>query len=304
MTTSFNWEEFDEFEVSIRHPRKKARKPSAVELESSEATDAEDGMFHPSFAGSKHEREWLRESMGSFHGDCLITDVLRAVRGGKEATVYCCRAHPSTGEQLLAAKVYRPKEFRTLRNDALYREGRLDRDGTGKHVKDRRAQSAIEKRTKAGQAILHATWLGHEFRVMQQLYDAGADVPRPVAQEQNAILMGYVGSEEFPAPTLSQVDVPRAEARPLLERMLGNLEILLRCGFVHGDLSAYNVLYWEGRITVIDFPQAVDPFHNRSAFDLFRRDVARICGYFAKHGVNDDAEAIASRLWDEARLPR
>lgn len=300
MTTSFNWEAFDDFEETPRKPRRKTPKAAAPEFE----PETEEEMFHPSFAGSKHERDWLRESMGSFYGDCLITDVLHAVRGGKEATVYCCRAHPSTGERLLAAKVYRPKEFRTLRNDALYREGRLDRDGTGKHVKDRRAKSAIEKRTKAGQAILHATWLGHEFRVMQQLHSAGADVPRPVAQEQNAILMGYIGEEGNPAPTLSQVDVPRMEARRLYERMLRNLELMLQCGFVHGDLSAYNVLYWEGRITVIDFPQAVDPFHNRSAFELFRRDVTRICGYFAKRGINDDAVVVASRLWDEARLPR
>mgnify|MGYP000925870685 CR=1 FL=1 len=54
----------------------------------------------------------------------IITDVLHQVKGGKEATVYCCAAHPSTGVDLIAAKVYRPREFRQLRNDAQYRQGR------------------------------------------------------------------------------------------------------------------------------------------------------------------------------------
>jgi RIO kinase 1 len=302
MTTSFfDYEDYEEPEQRQRRTRKKAPKP--VELEPETPDDADD-LFHPSFVGSRHEKAWLHDSMGAFHADCLITDVLRAVRGGKEATVYCCRAHPSTGERLLAAKVYRPREFRTMRNDALYREGRLDRDGTGKHVKDRRAKSAIEKRSKVGLSILHATWLGHEFAAMQQLHAAGADVPRPVARGDNAILMSYIGDEACAAPTLSQVDLPRNEAGALFERTLDNLRIMLRCGYVHGDLSAYNVLYREGRITIIDFPQAVDPFHNRSALDLFHRDVARLCGYFAKHGLSADAQSVATRLWDEANLPR
>jgi catechol 2,3-dioxygenase-like lactoylglutathione lyase family enzyme len=45
-----------------------------------------------------------------------ILDVLRRVKGGKEANVYCCRTHPSTGVDLLAAKLYRPRMFRNLRS--------------------------------------------------------------------------------------------------------------------------------------------------------------------------------------------
>ena len=37
----------------------------------------------------------------SFYEDWLITEVLHVVKSGKEATVYCCRAHPHTGEKLI-----------------------------------------------------------------------------------------------------------------------------------------------------------------------------------------------------------
>ena len=38
--------------------------------------------------------------------------------------VYRCEAHPSMGVEWIAAKVYRPRQFRNLSNDAMYREGR------------------------------------------------------------------------------------------------------------------------------------------------------------------------------------
>jgi len=36
-------------------------------------------------------------SLETFYVENLIVDVLGNVKSGKEATVYCCQAHPSTG---------------------------------------------------------------------------------------------------------------------------------------------------------------------------------------------------------------
>jgi RIO kinase 1 len=83
----------------------------------------------------------------------------------------------------------------------------------------------------------------------------------------------------------------------LFERVLHNIELLLAHEFIHGDLSAYNILYWEGDITFIDFPQVVSPRINRNAFGIFQRDVARVCEYFFKQGVKTDAKKIANDLW-------
>jgi RIO kinase 1 len=46
------------------------------------------------------------------------------VKGGKEATVYCCQADPATGYDLLAAKIYRHRQSRSMKNYASYHEGR------------------------------------------------------------------------------------------------------------------------------------------------------------------------------------
>jgi RIO kinase 1 len=76
------------------------------------------------YAATTHERAWLRSSLQEFYDDQWFTDVLYMAKGGKEATVYCCRAQPEAGMPLVAAKVFRPTMFRAMRNDWFYKQGR------------------------------------------------------------------------------------------------------------------------------------------------------------------------------------
>src|SRR5688500_2115717 len=95
----------------------------------------------------------------------------------------------------------------------------------------------------------------YEYTTMARLHGAGAAVPRPYAAGENAILMTYYGDEQRAAPTLNEVHLSKAEATPLFEEVLRNIELLLQHGQIHGDLSAYNILYWQGSVVLIDFPQ-------------------------------------------------
>jgi len=103
--------------------------------------------------------------------------------------------------------------------------------------------------------------------------------------EKNAILMDYIGDFDTAAPTLNSVTLDHDEAHPLFDRVIRNVDLLLSNQRIHGDLSAYNILYWDGVITLIDFPQVVPPESNPSAWNIFLRDVTRICQYFNSQGV-------------------
>lgn len=253
--------------------------------------------FTPSFQPAGHERVWLLNYLEAFYNAQVITDILGKVKGGKEANVYCCAAHPSTGLDLIAAKVYRPRMFRNLRNDARYRQGRAVMDEDGKAVYSRRESLAVQKNTRYGQELRHVSWLETEFQTMQLLHEAGADVPMPLMQGNNVILMEYVGVENSPAATLNQITLEPSEAQRIFERLVSNLAIMLACHRVHADFSAYNVLYWEGQFKIIDFPQAVDPRRNPEAPALFIRDVERLCQYFARYRIARDAHDLADELW-------
>ncbi len=68
---------------------------------------------------------------------------------------------------------------------------------------------------------------------------------------------------------------------------------------VHGDLSAYNILYYEGKISLIDFPQVIDPDENRNAYAIFRRDILRLCEYFQAQGLRCNPGRLADDLWQK-----
>jgi RIO kinase 1 len=307
------WEQLTELENDLANPsphhiRLKTKSPSKKgtvnpgEKEMAALAAHEDSYTQYTFTyqAARHESQWLMESLGSFYHHRWIDDVLRMVKGGKEASVYLCQGGSAT-KRLLAAKVYRPRMFRNLRNDKRYRQGRRVLTTEGKEVKDNdlREMRALNKKTSFGEQLAHTSWLMYEYLTLETLHAAGADVPRPIAVGENAILMAYVGDERMAAPTLNEVRLPRDEARPLFRRILHNVALMLDHGRVHGDLSAYNILYWDGAATLIDFPQVVDSQQNDEAYDILNRDVQRVCDYFKRYGLATDALAITHQLWQQ-----
>jgi RIO kinase 1 len=263
------------------------------------AEELEDG-FKPTYQPSRHEATWLLSSLRPFYDQALIHDVLALVKGGKEASVYRCAANPALGAPWAAAKVYRPRMFRNLRNDAFYRQGREVLSFNGSVVKhnDHREMRALDKKTDFGVQVQHTSWLMYEYTTMQRLYVAGAAVPRPLAVSDNAILMGYCGDERMAAPTLNQVRLNPREARSLLRQVLHNVALMLQLELIHGDLSAYNILYWQGEIVLIDFPQVINCYVNPHSKQVLERDIQRVCEYFEQQGAICDARAILGELWE------
>ena len=258
----------------------------------------------PALNATSEEQGWILEHLTPFYGGKLITSVLRKVKGGKEANVYCCAAHPSTGLDLIAAKLYRPRLLRNLKNDSQYRLGRPMLNAAGEAISqsDWRMHKAIQQKSRVGLEAQQTSWLEYEYQTLKKLHKAGADVPAPLRHGDHALLMEYVGDEVIPAPILNQVALEPGEARPLFERLMRNVELMLQCGFVHGDMSAYNVLYWQGEIKIIDFPQVMDPRGNPNARVVFRRDVLRLCQYFAKYGVISEPLKLAEEMWMRHKL--
>jgi RIO kinase 1 len=279
-------------------PKKKARQLTrrAVDGLAEQADDA--GSFDFSYQASRHERWWLIGSLGGFYEGQWLKDVLRLVKGGKEASVYQCLAGVTADQdRYLAAKVYRPRMLRNLKNDHLYREGRENLDADGNEILDHGMENAMRKKSAYGMELLHTSWIEHEFRALNSLHAAGADVPVAHARGNNAILMSYIGGPDTAAPTLNSIDLDRVEARQLFERVVRNIEIMLSQERIHGDLSAYNILYWEGKITLIDFPQVINPHENRSAYRIFERDVTRVCEYFTRQGLKLKPHKLAAEIW-------
>jgi RIO kinase 1 len=297
---------FDPMYMDRKARRKRVQKtyhvPKVSRLQVMEQIAEEVGWethFQTTYRPSKHEAEWLLSSMSPFFEQSLINDVLSIVKGGKEASVYCCAAHPTMEIEWVAAKVYRPRKFRGLTNDKIYREGRdiLTADGHIIHENKDRVIRAIGKKSSFGQQVSHTSWLMHEYQALEKIHMAGGNVPKPYLAGSNAILMSFIGAESIAAPMLNTIQLQKAEAERLFDIVLKNVELMLEHHLVHADLSAYNILYQQGEITIIDLPQVVDSEGNRNAPAILARDIQRVCDYFGSQGVQCEAELIFRDLW-------
>lgn len=253
--------------------------------------------FKFTYKAARFEEAWLLDSLVQIADQQWISDVLRKVKGGKEASVYLCKPGDAVKSDYVAAKIYRPRSLRNLKNDAQYRIGRVDLDADGTALWKEADINAIAKRTTYGEEVRHQSWIAYEFTTMELLFTAGADIPQPYAMEKNAIVMDFVGDGSGAAPILNSVNLTSGEARILFERVLHNINLMLANNRIHGDLSAYNILYWNGGIKLIDFPQVVLPKDNPTAWNIFQRDVVRICDYFATQGFQRDGLKLASDIW-------
>jgi RIO kinase 1 len=280
----------------VHHRPKKTE--SEIIAEMADPTSIE-GEFTITYTPGRFEAEWLLDSVRFFYEQEQISDILYQVKGGKEASVYCCEAHSVMKMDLLAVKVYRPRKFRNLRNDAVYRQGRklLAIDGRPVKDTDHRITRAVKKKTAFGVQAQHTSWLMHEFNALVRLFQLGAAVPEPIASSENAILMTYCGDRDSAAPTLNSITLERPAAKRLFQIVLDNIELMLQHDLIHGDLSAYNILYWEGDITLIDFPQVVNSQTNSDAYFILQRDITRVCEYFLQQGVDCDPDAIMAGFW-------
>ena len=230
--------------------------------------------------------EWVITS-----GAALDED-LGVLKSGKEADVSLVRRSHGERVCLLAVKRYRDAHHRLFHRDAGYLEGR--------RLRRTRETRAMAHRTEFGREIIAQQWAVAEFHVLGRLWSAGAAVPYPVQLLGNEVAMEFVGDTDgVAAPRLAQLRPERDEASALFEQVRDALRQLAVLGYAHGDLSAYNVLVQDGRVVLIDLPQAVDLVGNPQGFAYLTRDCERICEWFHGRGVDADARALCADLLRE-----
>jgi len=271
----------------------RACRPSAGESSRRVKTDEN---YEAALLGTSVGAEELTDPLQQFVDAGYITDVVNRVKSGKEATVYCCRAHPSTGRELVAAKVY------TIGIGAHYRMSKIYADGRFRMYKpDSRQERAIKSGKQHGKEMVFADWFGQEYANLRVLHAAGADVPEPIHQAGSGILMDYIGDASRPAPTLVGATLTKAEAQRLFDQVMRNVRIFMAKDRVHGDLSPYNMLLWNGKLVIIDLPQVVHARWNDEAFNILQRDIENILCFFGRRGVKASATELAIDLWTKYR---
>src|SRR5712664_5031514 len=126
--------------------------------------------------------------------------------------------------------------------------------------------------------------------------DAGVRVPTPERVHNNVLVMEYIGDETQPAPALREIDLDDPAA--VYADVVANLKAIRKAELVHADMSEYNLLWWGGRVVVIDVGQAVTLDHPRAA-EWFKRDASNIARFFARHGVKVTPQDLEREILED-----
>jgi RIO kinase 1 len=230
------------------------------------------------------------------------------LKSGKEAEIFLVERRYASGPRLLAHKRYRPRrpakgQLREegFSNSTSYRADSVYR-GTWAFLKSR-DQRAVRAGNKSsyGQELAGELWPWLEYLMLRRAWEAGVSVPYPVEQTDHGLLMEYIGDESMAAPKLVQAGLKADALASAWAQLLANLRALTEAGLVHADLSVYNLLWWEGRLVLIDLPQAVEFTTNADAWDLLHRDVANVGEWFTRRGLPVDVEEVYADLLTAVR---
>jgi RIO kinase 1 len=212
----------------------------------------------------------------------LATDVLYPMSAGKEASIFLAlwRNHP------IILKAYR---LWATPHKLSMTKGHI-RESSGK--KTRWILGLIEDIAVA------------EFDILQNCFTAGVRVPTPISRVANYLTMRFIGDGETPAPQLREVELEDPEA--VMNEIFDQYLLMYKdAHYVHGDLSAYNILWWKNKPWIIDVPQSevVNKWSDMNKVELIlRRDIHNILQYFQSYGIERDPEHILS-VYLDAYIP-
>ena len=144
----------------------------------------------------------------------------------------------------------------------------------------------------------HVSWMytarkaaERESETLEALYPT-VSVPQPVGHSRHAIVMERIDGVE-----LARSKLEPEQVRPVADLIFEEMTTAYREGYVHADMSEYNIFIAENGVTVFDWPQAV-PTDHENADELLRRDVENTLGYFQRKYPGQVGDADLNGLAD------
>jgi RIO kinase 1 len=218
---------------------------------------------------------------------------LGILKTGKESEVHLVARTGGGRTVLVAEKRFLARDRRLFQDNYLYRG--VWGEGT------KREHRAMKNNTRFGHEAAHARWIAGEWESLVRLDAAGVTVPPPVELLDDGYRMAFIGDADRAAPRLSEVALDAQMAARVWRELLDEIAAVVAADRVHGDLSAYNVLWWRERAVIIDLSQCVDVVTHPAALQLLERDLRSLGAYFARRGVRVDLDGALAQVGGDAR---
>uniref|UniRef100_A0ACD5YDR1 Uncharacterized protein n=1 Tax=Avena sativa TaxID=4498 RepID=A0ACD5YDR1_AVESA len=196
----------------------------------------------------------------------IFDNINGCISTGKEANVYHATKRDGTE---LAIKVYKTSVLVFKDRDRYVQGDYRFRHGYCKHNPRKMVK----------------TWAEKETRNLIRVGEKGIRCPEPKHLKLHVLAMDFIGKDGHAAPRLKDAGLSNDKLREAYFEIVTTMRTLYqKCKLVHGDLSEYNILYFEGHLYIIDVSQSVDLDHPL-ALDFLKEDCLHVNDFFEKRGV-------------------
>jgi RIO kinase 1 len=247
----------------------------------------------------------------------VVSEINGCISTGKEANVYHAVTYPEVEAETPAQMgTGRGGERETPSTQSLAVQTPLDQPSTKPRpfhraikvyktsiliFKDREKYISGDYRfhhgyQKSNNRAMVKLWAEKEMRNLKRLYAADIPCPEPLYLRNHVLVMGFLGDKKgYPAPRLKDVtfegdEDAQARWRDVYLTVVGYMRRMYQiCKLVHGDLSEYNMLWWQDKPWFIDVSQSVEHDHPRS-LEFLRMDIKNVTDYFRRKGVDTLSE--------------
>lgn len=203
--------------------------------------------------------------LGEVNG-CLST--------GKEAAVYHAEGGGELEDGTPVPDECAIKIFKTTLNEFFRRD---------KYIKeDYRFKNRFGKQNPRKIVRL---WAEKEMHNLKRLHSHGIHCPKVVLLKKHVLVMSFIGKDQVPAPKLKDSQLTQDQLKSAYHQCVQTMEKMYNdCHLVHADLNEFNMLWFEGRIYIIDVSQSVEPSHPHG-LEFLLRDCKNVSTYFSKKGL-------------------
>jgi len=202
--------------------------------------------------------------------DFFEEDSLSPISIGKEANIFTA----DRGDEKIIIKIYR---LETADFKKMYDYIKVD--------------PRYENLAKKHRDIIFA-WSQREYRNLLHARKALVKAPLPITFMKNILVMSMVGDDK---PSQKMKDAIPQQPKEFLDSIMENIKKFYDNGFVHGDLSKFNILNYNEQPVLIDFSQA-SPLRAPHAEDMLKRDVHNVCEFFKRLEVETDEEKLFKNI--------
>lgn len=161
----------------------------------------------------------------------------------------------------------------------FHREGKI----SFRDVKKER--NYLGKREHSSKMFIAKLAAEKEYKALKNL-SKDVRVPKVFDYNRHSIIMENIEGEE-----LTDVKLDSSDAEFIFNILKEEIKNIYKKGFVHGDLSEFNVLISEKELKIIDWSQVLKVDSHPNVREILKRDIKNICNYFNRKynlGVNEE----------------